>query len=484
MKQCALIIGNNAYPGAILKNAVNDASDISIKLKGLGFNCIIATDASYKEMDVKLSEFSNLLSLHEVGVFFFAGHGMQIEGHNYLAAIDTNCESEIDAKHSSLELNKVIEKMEAAGRRTNIIILDACRNNPFERRWRSSGPRGLAPVYAPKGMIVGYATSPGQVASDGNGRNGAYTEAILSHISHQDLSIETFFKRVRNTLSSSTSGKQISWEHTSLMGDYFFNSSLDTTSTVTAYSEEALADRTYQPRGPLCEIIQALKSCDWHQQNPAMAQLSPSVLESAGKDDCFVLGRNIYQTSCSSSFRASYMENLAGSLLPYSEFAKLHIVNGMLYEIYFNSQGLKRKCGKAARLDEVFSLEENPIYLGSFDFIRNALLSYTDELFYLPGSRSEVCVDVVMEKFHAQAAVAKVCFQGQNILYNWSDDGYYDLATQSPGIIATRITLRGMLSEALVTPQSRLKVNYTGVHVAEGQFGAPAPFNLQRIAIK
>src|SRR5262249_29192044 len=163
------------------------------------------------------------------------------------------------------------------------------------------------------------------------------------------------FKRVRNTLSSSTNGKQISWEHTSLMGDYFFNNSHDTTSTVTAYSDEALADATYHPRSSLREIIIGLKSYDWHQQNPAISQLSPSIVDNAGKDDCFVLGRNLYQTSCSSSFGASsFMENLGVSLSRYSEFAKLHILNGMLYEIYFNSQGLKRKRAKATRLDEVF----------------------------------------------------------------------------------------------------------------------------------
>src|SRR5205823_8843918 len=117
----------------------------------------------------------------------------------------------------------VIEAMEDTPTDTNIIILDACRDNPFERAWaRSSSMRGLAPVYAPKGTLIAYATSPGQMASDGDGRNGAYTSS-LQHLDAVDCSIETMFKRVRNTLSAYTDGKQISWEDTSLAKEFYFN---------------------------------------------------------------------------------------------------------------------------------------------------------------------------------------------------------------------------------------------------------------------
>lgn len=485
MKQCALIIGNNAYPDAVLKNAVNDATDIAARLTELGFTCTLATDASHKEMDQNLSVFASHLSLNEVGLFFFAGHGMQIDGENYLAAVDTNFERELDAKFSCLPLNKVIETMELGSGRTSIIILDACRNNPYERRWRGAALRGLAPVYAPKGMIIGYATSPGQVASDGNGRNGAYSEAILSHLNQQDLSIETFFKRVRNSLSSSTNGKQISWEHTSLMGDYFFNHSRATTSTVTAYSEEVLSDGAYLPRGPLQDIIAGLKSCDWHQQNPAMGSLSPQRLENVGKDDCFVLGRNIYQASCGGSFSAvSFVESLGQSLSPYSEFARLHLLNGILYEIYFDSRGLKRKRAKADKLDEVFALEESPSFSDSFEFIHKALQPYLAELFYVPGSKTEVCLDVVLGENGELPAVTRVCFEGQNILYNAAGDGYFDASTELTGNTENRITLRARISAALATPSFRLKLTYTGVPLAGDKFEAPYILNLQRIAPK
>lgn len=405
------------------------------------------------------------------------------DGH--LAAVDTNFERELDAQYSCLPLNKVIETMEAAGGRTSIIILDACRNNPYERRWRSTAPGGLAPVYAPKGMIIGYATSPGQVASDGTGRNGAYTEAILSHVSQQDLSIEGFFKRVRNSLSSSTNGKQISWEHTSLMGDYVFNHSRASTGVVTAYSDEALADGAYLPRGPLRDIISGLKSHDWYQQNPAMNLISPPRFEEAGKDECFVLGRNIYQASSGGSRSASsFMQGLAHSLSPYSDFARLHLLNGMLYELYFDSRGIKRKSVKAGNLDEVFVLEESPAFSSSFDFIRKALQPYLGELFYVPGSMSDICVDVVIGKVGDSPAVTKVCFEGQNILYNGAGDGYFDSSTELTGHTERRATLRAKLSSALGAPTFRLKTSYVGISLAEDKFEAPLFLNLQRIAPK
>jgi uncharacterized caspase-like protein len=485
MKQCALIVGNDAYSGSALQNAVNDATDIASKLKELGFNCILAANATHQEMDQKLSDFGTLLLAHEVGLFFFAGHGMQIDGVNYLAAVDTKFDKEIDAKFSSLQLNKVIETMENAGNRTSIIILDACRNNPYERGWRSGGPRGLAPVYAPKGMIIGYATSPGQVASDGDGKNGAYTQAILSHIGQQDLSVENLFKRVRNTLSSSTTGKQISWEHTSLMGDYVFNNSQALTGTALAYSEDALADGSFHPHGPVGDIIQGLRSYDFYQQNPTMSRITQQIFEKASKDECFVLGRNIYQAGCGPSFRAvEFMDTLSNSLKRFPEMIRLHLLNGMLYEIYFDSRGLKRKYFKAGKLDEVFALEDTPDFSGSFEFIQKVLQPFLAELFYSPGSKAEVCIDLVVAKYHAVQAISKVCFEGQNVLYNLAGDAFFDLDNDGAADFQTRQTMRSKLSEALVTPQFRLKISYVGEELKEESFVTPHRLNLQRIAPK
>jgi uncharacterized caspase-like protein len=214
----ALIVGNAAYAdGGVLRNPVNDACDMAKKLKSFGFEVITATDASNKQMDKALKSFKKQLDENEVGLFMFAGHGMQIDERNYLLAIDTDTSSETDAKHSSLPLDKVIDTMDKSSASTKIIILDACRNNPWERAWnRAAALRGLASVYAPKGTIIGFATSPGQFASDGKGRNGTYSDALLQHIDASDCPIETMFKRVRNTVAAETN------EKTDYMGAHIF----------------------------------------------------------------------------------------------------------------------------------------------------------------------------------------------------------------------------------------------------------------------
>ncbi len=171
----ALVIGNAAYETvAELKNPANDAEDVAEQLEASGFSVIQEADCNHAEMDRALRRFKRELDKSDVGLFFFAGHGMQIEGENYLAAVDTDASDEVEAKHSSLSLNRVIEVMEKAKCATSIIILDACRDNPFERAWRRAiEARGLAPVYAPKGTLIAFGTSPGQTADDGRGPKGA-----------------------------------------------------------------------------------------------------------------------------------------------------------------------------------------------------------------------------------------------------------------------------------------------------------------------
>jgi hypothetical protein len=365
MKKIALIIGNAAYPESNLPNPVNDARDINEKLSLLGFETIMRTDATNQAMEEALAEFASRLSTRDVALFFFAGHGMQIGGKNYLTAINTDFHQEIPAKFSSLPLDKVIETMENGSNKTNIIILDACRTNPYERKWRGVDSSGLAPVYAPKGMIIGYATSPGQVAYDGDGHNGAYTDAFLRHVSTHDITIEDLFKRVRNTLSSSTRGRQISWEHTSLIGDFYFNYSIVTDELVAEYEEDAIADADYQSTsgGLAGEIIRGLKSHNWYEQNPAILKITRPNLSTFTKNDLFVLGRNIYQSSCGgSSVAENYVNNLQGKLTSMGESTFFHVLNGILFEIYFDSSGCFRDSPKTQMIDAVFRNEEFELF--------------------------------------------------------------------------------------------------------------------------
>ena len=221
-KRMALVIGNSAYQSSPLKNPVNDATDMAAKLKQLQFHVVLKTDVGQKEMDSAIRAFGKDLRQGGIGLFYFAGHGMQVDGRNYLIPVDAKIESESDVRFESVDAGRVLGKMEDAGNDMNIVILDACRDNPFARSFRS-GTKGLARMDAPKGSIIAYATSPGSVAADGMGRNGIYTQNLLAHINTPGLSIERFFKNVRVGVIKDTGDKQVPWESSSLTGDFYFS---------------------------------------------------------------------------------------------------------------------------------------------------------------------------------------------------------------------------------------------------------------------
>ncbi len=286
-----------------------------------------------------LQEFRSELHLAEAELFFFAGHGLQIDGKNYLLATDTSTDDQIAVRFTSLELDHVIASMEHAETRTNLIILDACRNNPWERRWhRSSGTQGLASVYVPRGTLIAFATSPGQTAADGVGqRNGKYTSALLKHISTPDCTIEAMFKRVRNTLNVTTNGKQISWEHTSLASEFFFNRSVS--ARIDLCSEKALKDGSAELKDsyPSHRIIRSLKVLTWNVQNAAVQELVPGAMKSFGRNSLFIFGRNLYQAACGGSNAAlSFIEEFPSKTRGLVEAKRRALLDGMLFEVFFS----------------------------------------------------------------------------------------------------------------------------------------------------
>jgi len=486
MNKIALIIGNAAYPESQLTNPVNDANAISERLLRLGFESILRTDVTIKAMEEALALFASNLETRDVALFFFAGHGMQIDGKNYLTAIDTIFEREIDAKYSSLLLDKVIETLEKGSNKTDIIILDACRTNPYERKWRGTDSQGLAPVYAPKGMIIGYATSPGQVAYDGDELNGAYTDAFLRHVTTPDITIEDLFKRVRNTLSSSTRGRQISWEHTSLMGDFYFNYSFVTDELVAEYEEDAISDADFQPTSgdKAREIIGGLRSHNWYKQNPAIEKINQNNLSTFTKDDLFVLGRNIYQAACgNSSVAVTYLENLHERLSSLGESMFFHVMNGILFEIYFDSSGCFRNSPKAQMIDAVFRVEESEIFKNSFRFAQQALIPYLKNLFYIPSSVRGISFNVVCgEHEQDMKAVEAVFFEGDNILYDSDGEQYFDPSEDDFLDERTRESIKDSLSQASAVPSYRLKVSFVNLSDDVDMVLAPDPMNIKRLA--
>lgn len=461
----ALVIGNAAYPNsAALKNPVNDAEDVARELEACGFSVIEKIDSPRADMDRALQRFQRELKDIDVGLFFFAGHGMQIDGENYLVAVDTDAADEIAAKHSSLALNRVIDVMAKSGCSTGIIILDACRDNPFERAWtRSIDVRGLAPVYVPRGTLIAYATSPGQTASDGQGRNGAYTAALLQHLTTPDCSIESMFKRVRNTLSAATKGRQISWEHTSLAGEFFFNLSLGL--RIDLYSETALSDSLFvlDDGKASHRLIRELKSSTWPRQNPAVDGFTPEIANKASVDSLFVVGRNLYQAACGGSHSATaYLEDFASRTIGIEEPKRKALLDGMLFEIFFDPNARLRDEFKLRKFESLFSLMRHKDLSPSFDFIAECLLPDAAQFHAIPGKRQEVVIDVVTNPSidTDRHVVESIHYSGDSIL--WLEDEDYAPEPGKPPSMR-RLTAKdfeALLSEQMLVPRRLLKVNY------------------------
>jgi len=220
----ALIIGNSAYMQAPLANPVNDARDMAKVLVALGFRVTLKENAPLAEMKQAIRDFGRAIKQGGVGLFYFAGHGIQAKGRNYLVPVNADIQNEYEIEDQAVDTNLVLGAMDEAQNRVNILILDACRNNPFARSFRSAAG-GLAQMDAARGTLIAYATSPGSVAADGSGRNGIYTKHLVESLQQGDSDISKVFSRVRADVVAETHGQQTPWESTSLIGDFYFNPS-------------------------------------------------------------------------------------------------------------------------------------------------------------------------------------------------------------------------------------------------------------------
>ncbi|MGL1889198.1 MAG: caspase family protein [Reichenbachiella sp.] len=234
----ALVIGNADYQIAPLNNSINDSRAIAQKLKSIGFEVLERSNLSFFDFKQSIQEFKRQLSSSQnsVGLFYYAGHAVQVDAVNFLIPINEEINSIDKLKTKGININTILSTMENSSS-TNILILDACRNNPFKdqqsikvgsrslpiERGLKIAYSGLAPLKAPSGTYIAYATDPGQVALDGEGVNGTYTKYLLDYIDMPGLPAEAIFKMVRGSVIDETNGKQIPWEHSSLTEDFYFN---------------------------------------------------------------------------------------------------------------------------------------------------------------------------------------------------------------------------------------------------------------------
>jgi len=225
-RRTALVIGNAAYTEAPLANPVNDATDMAGALQKMGFDVTLLPDADLRRMREALETFRQQLRPGVVGLFYFAGHGLQVKGENYLVPIGARIAREQDVEFETLQVGRILGAMGDAANDINVIILDACRNTPFARSVRAF-QRGLAVTQAITGSLIAYATAPGSVAADGSGRNGVYTSHLLRNMRMPNVPIEQVFKNVRIGVMQETSAKQTPWETSSLTGSFMFTSAAD-----------------------------------------------------------------------------------------------------------------------------------------------------------------------------------------------------------------------------------------------------------------
>lgn len=244
-QRIALVIGNGTYETGPLRNPVNDARAMGGMLRDLGFEVTLRENLDQKEMKREIYSFGQRLLKGGVGLFYYAGHGMQVNGRNYLIPVGARMEHEKQVEFEAVDAGAVLAEMDNARNRLNIVVLDACRDNPFARSFRST-VQGLATMNAPSGTLIAYATAPGSVANDGPGENGVYTGELIKTLQTPGLKIEDVFKQVRSGVRESTQGKQIPWESSSLEGDFYFKPPTAKAPAVAA-APERVAAVTPQP---------------------------------------------------------------------------------------------------------------------------------------------------------------------------------------------------------------------------------------------
>ena len=225
-QRVALVIGNSAYQHtSVLANPEHDATLIASSLRQRGFEVLLHTNLGFQAMRRAFAAFTSKLEAagrKGVGLVFYAGHGLQVNGLNYMIPVDARIAKQADVEVEAISATALMRSIALIRNKLNIIILDACRNNPYRSMFRSGG-RGLARMDAPIGSMVAFSTAPGTVATDGKGRNSPYSKSLAEAVAIPGLKLEDVFKRVRNDVYRATNGAQVPWESSSIFGDFFFS---------------------------------------------------------------------------------------------------------------------------------------------------------------------------------------------------------------------------------------------------------------------
>ncbi len=388
----AFVVGVNEYMQVKkLTNAVYDAQAVSTELKILGFYVIELYNAKIRDFVNQFECFRNKLAEFNVGLFYFAGHGVEFEGKNYLLLTDSEVDNKTAIEHTTFDLQSIVTNMHDTGCKMNIQIIDACRNNPYGTG-RGIASTNLAPVFAPQGTLIAYSTSSGETAMDGGmGKNSIYTGALLRHMKTKGLQIEDFFKQVRTTVYSLTNGKQTSWEHTSLIGKFSLNAGMLINSFSVGYSNEAIKYNDWPVESCINHLKEDLLSGTFEKQRSALQLIKKSNPKNYNRDELFLLGRLVMWAAFANCYDChSYVENV-NNIANYYTGKENPFFDGMLFETYFNNEGM-------FRYDDanIEYLEVHLKWIGrkelacSFDFIERVLKPFEQNILFMPSKNPHV----------------------------------------------------------------------------------------------
>jgi len=458
MKTLAIVVGNNEYyEGFKLANAENDAKAVAEVFAEFNYDVKLYLNLD-KKMLIELLEFySSNLKNYDASIFYFAGHGFEVDGHNFLASIESQIPpiNKYAAKQDCILLEDLFSIYRENPSKLNIVILDACRKS-FDR----GNVLGFSPLFTPKGSLIAFSTSPNEGASDlGYENNSIYTGSFLSHLKSGRIGVEDLFKAVRKSVFALSDGKQTTWEHTSLIGDFYFFKEQPLDILSLPYHNNVIKDEHYYEDSDFYKKIEKVKIRNWYVQNPEITNLLAIPKSSLTEDQMFILGRNLLQSAHGSASNAvDFFTYLKRNLLEFQLGNQNHVLNGILFEMYYDSKGEFRfhKC-KGDFREQIFQLSENLAFANSFRFIKDILLKQNYKLIFIPG---DIKIDITVkatvrtrENFGREEEIQHI----EAIVYDNIDItkeilGYYISPLNETG-------LKAVISKHLNSPLSIVNIN-------------------------
>jgi hypothetical protein len=397
MKVLAVCIGvDSAGNFTKLDNAINDAVSMEEVFQTFGYDTILRKDITVEEWITLSTKLHADLKNYDAFIFFYAGHGLEVDGENYLTTANTSQDQQSKAYYNRLaiRLSEVLELEKSNLSITKIVIVDACRDNP--RGVRGAHTADFAPIATPRGTLIAFSTTSGEKAADvGYPNNSAYTGTLVHHLSTSShIQAESLFKMVRQSVYSITSGKKVTWEHTSLITDFYFQKPT-TSSVVFGYPPMYIKDSTYDFSDKnISGIVLPLRSGDWSKQERALNAFLTLPSNTYNVNEKFLIGRLIVRAAVRGNFKAKRIleEDFAAFVAGFTEDKGVnHMLNGMLFELYFNHLGQFRFASENLEAaNEILRLRENYLFVKSFDYINTILKAFEDNLFYYPVAANNV----------------------------------------------------------------------------------------------